>query len=336
MEARIDVEDMMAETMRAVVLDAPGPPEALAIREIPVPQPRPGWVLIRVMAFGLNRSELHMRLGLADGVTFPRVPGIEAVGVVAKCPGGELAPGQQVAALMGGMGRAFDGGYAEYTCVPVGQAVPFRSGLDWAVLGAVPEMLQTAYGSLDVGLDAQPGQSILIRGGTSSVGMATAVLARRRGLTVLSTTRDPAKAAALTSAGADHVLIDDGRVATQVRQILPAGADAALELVGTPTLPDTLRSVRVHGVVCFTGMLSNQWTVRDFYPIDYLPRGVRLTAYGGEAADLPPMLLQGFLDDVSAGTVVVPVGHVYHFDQIVQAHADMEASRGSGKLVVLV
>jgi NADPH:quinone reductase len=336
MEARIDVEDMMAETMRAVVLDAPGPPEALAIREIPVPQPRPGWVLIRVMAFGLNRSELHMRLGLADGVTFPRVPGIEAVGVVAKCPGGELAPGQQVAALMGGMGRAFDGGYAEYTCVPVGQAVPFRSGLDWAVLGAVPEMLQTAYGSLDVGLDAQPGQSILIRGGTSSVGMATAVLARRRGLTVLSTTRDPAKAAALTSAGVDHMLIDDGRVATQVRQILPAGADAALELVGTPTLPDTLRSVRVHGVVCFTGMLSNQWTVRDFYPIDYLPRGVRLTAYGGEAADLPPMLLQGFLDDVSAGTVVVPVGHVYHFDQIVQAHADMEASRGSGKLVVLV
>jgi NADPH:quinone reductase len=234
------------------------------------------------------------------------------------------------------MGRAFDGGYAEYTCVPVSQVVPFRSGLDRAVLGAVPEMLQTAHGSLDVGLDAQPGQSILIRGGTSSVGMATAVLARQRGLTVLSTTRDPAKSDALTRVGADHVLIDDGHVAAQVRQIRPDGADAALELVGTPTLPDTLRSVRVHGVVCFTGMLSNQWTVRDFYPIDYLPRGVRLTAYGGEAADLPPKLLQGFLDDVSAGKAVVPVGHVYQFDQIVQAHADMEANRVSGKLVVLV
>jgi NADPH:quinone reductase len=327
---------MMAETMRAVVLDAPGPPEALVIREIPVPQPRPGWVLISVKAFGLNRSELHMRLGLAEGVTFPRVPGIEAAGVVAKCPGGEFTPGQQVAALMGGMGRAFDGGYAQYTCVPVSQVVPFRSELDWAVLGAVPEMLQTAYGSLDVGLDAQPGQSILIRGGTSSVGMATAVLARRRGMTVLSTTRDPAKGAALTTAGADHVLIDDGQVATQVRQILPGGADAALELVGTPTLPDTLRSVRVHGVVCFTGMLSNQWTVRDFYPIEYLPRGVRLTAYGGEAADLPPRLLQDFLNDVAAGTAAVPVGRVYHLDQIVQAHADMEANRVSGKLVVLV
>jgi len=321
--------------MRAVVLDGPGPPEALAIRNVPVPEPAAGWVLIRVRAFGLNRSELHMRLGLAQGVTFPRVPGIEAVGVVEQCPGGEFTPGQQVAALMGGMGRAFDGGYAEYTCVPVSQVVPFRSGLDWPVLGAVPEMLQTAYGSLGVGLDAQPGQSLLVRGGTSSVGMATAVLAKQRGMTVLATTRNPAKSAALTAAGADYMLIDDGQVAGQVRQFFADGADAALELIGTPTLPDTLQSVRVHGVVCFTGMLSNQWTVRDFYPIDYLPRGVRLTAYGGEAADLPPDLLQGFLDSVAARTAVVPIGRIYRFDQIVQAHADMQASSVSGKLVVL-
>jgi len=325
----------MAETMRAVVLDAPGPPEALVIRSIPVPRPARGWVLIRVRAFGLNRSELHMRLGLAQGVTFPRVPGIEAVGVVADCPGGEFSPGQQVAALMGGMGRAFDGGYAEYTCVPASQVVPFSSALDWSVLGAVPEMLQTAYGSLDVGLDAQPGESILVRGGTSSVGMATTVLARERGMTVLATTRDPAKRAALTDIGAKHALIDDGSIAAQVRQLYPEGVDAALELIGTPTLPDTLRSVRVHGVVCFTGMLSNQWTVRDFYPIEYLPRGVRLTAYGGEAADLPAALLQGFLDRVAAGTAVVPIGRVYRLDQIASAHADMEASHASGKLVVV-
>ena len=320
--------------MRAVVLDGPGPPEALAIRDLPVPDPARGWVLIKVRAFGLNRSELHTRLGLAQGVTFPRVPGIEAVGVVEQCPGGEFAPGQQAAALMGGMGRTFDGGYAEYTCVPASQVVPFHSALGWDVLGAVPEMLQTAHGSLTTGLDAQPGQSIVIRGGTSSVGMATAVLAKQREMTVLSTTRNPAKAEALTRLGADHVLIDDGNVAEQVRQILPDGADTALELVGTPTLPDTLRSVRVHGVVCFTGMLSNQWIVPDFYPIDYLPRGVRLAAYGGEAADLPPRLLQDFLDAVAAGTAIVPIGHVYRFDQIVQAHADMEAGRASGKLVV--
>jgi NADPH2:quinone reductase len=109
---------------------------------------------MRVKAFGLNRSELHTRLGLAEGVTFPRVLGIEATGVVVECPGGEFGVRQQVVAMMGGMGRTFDGGYAEYTCVPVGQVIAFSSELDWRVLGAIPEMLQTAYGSLTAGLDA--------------------------------------------------------------------------------------------------------------------------------------------------------------------------------------
>ncbi|WP_240963347.1 zinc-binding alcohol dehydrogenase family protein [Antrihabitans stalactiti] len=320
--------------MRAVVLDAPGPPEALQLRDLPVPTPHPGQVLIRVKAFGLNRSELHTRLGLADGVTFPRVLGIEAVGVVAACPGGEFAEGQQVAAMMGGMGRTYDGGYAEYTCVPVGQVIPFESSLDWATLGGVPEMLQTANGSLTIGLDAQPGQAILIRGGTSSVGMATAILAKRRGMTVLSTTRNPAKAAALTRAGVDHVIIDNGEVADQVRAIVDGGVHAALELIGTPTLPDTLRATRVHGVVCFTGMLSNEWTVEHFYPIDYLPRGVRLAAYGGDASDLSADVLQDFLDAVAAGEATVPVHRVFTLDQVPEAHTYMESGAATGKLVV--
>ena len=236
---------------------------------------------------------------------------------------------------MGGMGRTFDGGYAEYTCVPVRQVVPFTSSLDWATLGAVPEMLQTSHGSLTIGLDARAGQSILIRGGTSSIGMATAVLAKRLGMTVLSTTRKPDRAEALHQVGVDYVLVDDGNVADQARAIVPGGVDAALELVGTPTLPDTLRATRIHGVVCFTGMLSNQWTVRDFYPIDYLPRGVRLTAYGGDATDLPTHVLQDFLDAVAAGDAIVPIHKTYRLDNIAAAHADMEAGRATGKLVVL-
>jgi NADPH2:quinone reductase len=322
-------------TMRAIVLEAPGPPEALTMRELPVPVPAAGWVLINVKAFGLNRSELHTRLGLASGVIFPRVLGIEAVGVVVECPGGEYEVGQQVAAMVGGMGRTVDGGYAEYTCVPVTQVIGFQSDLEWSTLGAVPEMLQTAYGSLTVGLDAQPGQSILIRGGTSSVGMAAAILAKQRNMTVLATTRNPRKSAALTDIGVDHVLIDDGAVAPQVRQIFPGGVDTALELVGTPTLPDTLQATRQRGVVCFTGMLSNVWTVRDFYPIDYIPHGVRLTAYGGDAQDLPQRVLQDYLDAVAAGEVSVPIDHVYKFDEVVQAHAAMEAGTATGKLVVL-
>jgi NADPH:quinone reductase-like Zn-dependent oxidoreductase len=321
--------------MRAAVLDAPGPPETLQIRDLPIPTPQPGQVLIKVEAFGLNRSELHTRLGLAAGVTFPRVLGIEATGTVVGSPGGEFVLGQQVAALMGGMGRTFDGGYAEYTCVPIRQVVPFTSDLDWTTLGAIPEMLQTSHGSLSIGLDAKPGQSILIRGGTSSIGMATAVLAKRLDMTVLSTTRNPNRADSLRAVGVDHPLIDDGHIAAQVRSIFPDGADTALELVGTPTLPDTLRATRVHGVVCFTGMLSNEWTVRDFYPIEYLPRGVRLTAYGGDATDLPSPVLQGFLDAVAAGDALVPIHRIYRLDEIAQAHADMEAGRATGKLVVI-
>ena len=217
---------------------------------------------------------------------------------------------------MGGMGRTFDGGYAEYTCVPARQVVPFTSSLDWATLGAVPEMLQTSHGSLTIGLDARPGQSILIRGGTSSIGMATAVLAKRLGMTVLSTTRNPDRADTLRRIGVDHVLVDDGNIADQARTIFPDGVDTALELVGTPTLPDTLRATRVHGVVCFTGMLSNQWTVRDFYPIEYLPRGVRLTAYGGDATDLPAHVLQDFLDAVATGDATVPIHRTYRLDEI--------------------
>src|SRR5438046_8186516 len=243
----------MTATMRAVVLDTPGPPEALRIRELPVPEAHSGWVLIRVKAFGINRSELHTRLGLAQGVTFPRVPGIEATGVVAAAPGGEFEEGQQVAAMMGGMGRTFDGGYAEFTNVPATQVIPFRSELDWATLGAIPEMLQTAHGSLTLGLDAQLGQTLLIRGGTSSVGMAAAILAKDRGLTVLATTRQPDRAAALKAIGGDHVLVDDGDVAAQARAIGPDGVHAALELVGTNTLPAPLRAAAAHGCAGFTG-----------------------------------------------------------------------------------
>jgi len=326
----------LPSTMRAVVLDGvPAPPEALVVRERPVPQPKPGWVLIEVKAFGLNRSELKTRLGLADPeVTFPRVLGIEATGVVAACPGGELAVGQQVVAMMGGMGRSFDGGYAEFTCVPVAQAIPFSSELPWTTLGAVPETLQTAYGALTVGLDIQPGQTLLIRGGTSSVGLTAAILAKRHGLAVLATTRSEAKGGALREAGADEVVVDDGAIAPRVRELVPGGVDATLELVGTPTLHDSLEATRVHGVVCAAGYLSNEWIVPDFYPSGFLPRGVRLAGYFGDASDLPPAVLQGFLDAVAAGEATMPIAKTYAMEEVATAHDDMGHDRVAGKLVV--
>lgn len=325
----------MSDTMRAVVIDAPGGPDVLQVKTVPRPQVTAGQVLIKVEAFGLNRSELHFRSGVAYSGSFPRIPGIEAVGVVEDAPGGEFAVGTQVAALMGGMGRDFDGGYAEYVAVPARIVVPFASTLSWQILGAIPEMLQTAAGSLRVGLQAVDGQSILIRGGTSSVGLALAILGSMRGMTVFSTTRNPARHDLLTAAGVDHVIIDDGAVRDSVRAIAPAGVDGAVELVGTNVMRDTLQSVSAGGTVCFTGMLSDEWTIPDFYPMDWLPNGVRLTAYSGDAADLTPTELQGFIDAIADGRATAPVGRVYRLDEIAQAHRDMENGIAGGKLVVV-
>jgi NADPH:quinone reductase-like Zn-dependent oxidoreductase len=149
-------------TMLAAVIHAPGGPEVLKLEDRPVPVPRAGEVLIRVKAFGLNRSELFTRQGHSPDVAFPRVLGIEAVGLVVAAPGGEFAPGDVVATAMGGMGRQYDGSYAQFTCVPATQVRSMRSGLPWETLGAVPEMLQTAWGSLVTALDLTAGDEVVV------------------------------------------------------------------------------------------------------------------------------------------------------------------------------
>ena len=321
-------------TMKAIVTHQAGPPSVLLLQDVPQPTVKPDWVLVQVRAFGLNRSELMTRRGDSPDVTFPRIQGIECVGIIAEDPSHTYEPGQSVVAMMGGMGRWFDGGYAEYCLVPLAITFPFRSTLPWSTLGAIPEMFQTVSGSLHQALEVTPGDTLLIRGGTSSVGMLAGQLAKSMGATVIATTRNPDKAEVLQKNGADQVLIDHGALAEELRQTHPDGVEKVLELVGTRTLKDSLQCISPGGIVCMTGILGDEWTMADFTPMGDIPSLGRLTVYMGEAKNISQELLQQFIDDVEQGTIRLNIDKVFEFHRVAEAHEYMEANRATGKVVV--
>lgn len=320
--------------MKTVVLYKPGSPDNFIIENRPVPIPSAGQVLISVKAFGLNRSELMTRKGLSPSVTFPRVLGIECVGIVENDPSGELQKGQKVAASMGEMGRSFDGSYAEYTVLPREIITPFESTLPWDVLGALPEMFQTAYGSLHLALEIMPGDNILIRGGTSSVGLLAIHLAKKAGLKVYASTRNQKKKEFLLNNGADKVIIDDGNLA-QIISKNNFQINKVLELVGTNTLPDSLNCVTQGGKVCMTGMLSEQWSIENFAPMDYIPSTVSLTTYNSGKIRLGAEAFQQFINSIQNGSVKILNHTVFKLDHISKAHYLMERNEANGKIVVL-
>jgi NADPH:quinone reductase-like Zn-dependent oxidoreductase len=322
--------------MKAVVLFQTCLPNELTVSEVPIPKVKPGWVLIQVKAFGLNRSELMMREyeGNASYIQLPRILGIECAGEIADASDSEFRKGQKVVALMGGMGRSFDGSYAEYTLVPSKNVFSVETDLSWKELGAIPETYFTAYGSLVSSLQLSAEDILLVRGGTSAAGLAAIQLAKSMGATVLASTRNESKRDLLIAQGADHVLIDDGSLKDQLLKLYPHGITKVLELIGPATLTESLSVVKLHGIVCVTGILGKKGTIEHFYPIKDIPSGVYLTGF---SSNFPT---QKIMDDIfsrfKTHNLRPTIAKVFTLSEIGQAHRLIEDNQANGKVVVLV
>jgi NADPH2:quinone reductase len=323
--------------MRAMVITEHGGPEVLQVREVPDPVPAEDEVLIRVKAFGINHAETHMRKGEWPEAT--RISGIEAVGTVVHDPSGALAEGTTVVTVMGGLGRTRNGSYAEYVAAAASNVLPIDTTLDWTDLAAIPESYATAWITLHTNLELRPEHTLLVRGATSALGQAAVNIAHDLGATVLATTRREERAELLRSLGADHVVIDDGEIAEQVRTLIPGGVDRLLDLVGNSVLRDSLRAVRANGRVCQAGFLGGLGPVDDFLPIVDLPSGVQLSFFGSfelgtEAFPLSAVPLQAIVDKVEAGDYCARPSRVLAFEAVADAHRLMEGNEAAGKLVI--
>src|SRR6266487_3444524 len=295
--------------MRAIVTSTHGGPDVLTIAELPDPQPADGEVLIDIEAFGLNHAELYFRDGRWGDLQDVPVTGIECAGTVALDRSGRLAPGTKVVAIMGGMGRTRNGTYAEKV--------------------ALPETYATAWTALHHNLAVAPGQTILVRGATSALGQAVVNIAADLGAAVIATTRNPERRGLLFDLGAKDVLLDDGALATQA-QAAGIVIDAAVDLIGSSALRDTLAAVGPGGRVCQVGFLGGLGPVVDFDPLVDLPSGVQLSffgsfMFGSEHFPLDAVPVQELIAKAEAGVYQAKPARVFGFDEVPEAHKVMEA-----------
>jgi len=322
--------------MRAIVLEKFGGPDSLVYQEIPDPEPLAGHVVIEIKAFGLNHAEMHMRRG--EWAEAAKVIGIECVGLVKSCPGGEFPVGTKVAALMGGLGRTINGSYAEYTRVRVSNVALIESDLSWAELAAIPETYASAWTCLFRNLEIAKGQTLVVRGALSSFGQAAVNMAVNSGARVIATTRSGKSSPKLEALGVARVEQEGPDLSTHIAEAKQL--DAVLDLVGNSTILDSLAMLRRGGRACLAGWLGGLEPIKDFNPLLQMSSGVYLTFFGSFVFGTPgfplsDVPLQQIAQDVAAGKLKAKPARVFGFEEIREAHRVMEAGGAGGKMVVV-
>jgi NADPH2:quinone reductase len=322
--------------MKAIAFKEHGDISKLQLVELDIPKPAPGDVLIRVKALGVNRAETYMRKG-EFGAVMP-VSGIECVGEVVEDTRGILSPGAKVAAFMGGLGRTRNGTYAEYTSAVGTNVVPLNSTLSWADLAAIPESYATAWSCLFDVHQLKRGDVLLVRGATSALGQAAINLAKDAGATVLATTRNPDRAASLQKLGAAKVLTEGGELAGTVRSLYPAGIDCVLDLVGTRSMFDSLKTLKKDGRVVVAGFLGGREPI-PFEVLTHMSIGADLKffasfAYGSPDYPVSKIPLQAIVEKAEMGIYQSKPVRVFPFEQLPEAQRLMESNQANGKIVV--
>lgn len=321
--------------MEAVVIPRFGGPEVLEHQCVPKPTPVNGEVLVKVEAFGLNHAEMHMRKGEWD--EWNPITGLECVGVVEACPGGEFPVGSKVIGVMGGMGRNRPGSYGEYVNVPASNVAQVETNLPWEELAAIPEVYSTAYSCVFTVLDVKQGESLLIRGATSTVGQAAVKLAVNAGAKVTATTRRKERFDMMREMGAVDVKVEQDGLDREFP--VETKFDKVLNLIGNRVLLESIGLTRAGGRMLQAGWLGGLDPVKDFNPMVQMESGVHFSLFHSKVLGIPSFPLSGIpLQDIvrkiENGAWDAKPTHVFDWKDIRKAHEVLDSHNAGGKIVI--
>lgn len=318
--------------MKAVVLSGVTPAGEIRLSEVKTPEAVPGWVVVKIKAFGLNHSEKILRLDeiRAEYIRKPVIPGIECAEEIADGSDTPLRPGRKVIAMMGRHGPEVSTEVMpNMPCCRHITSLRCRRTCRGRSSAPFPKPFLRPGAPCSRGCGWRRGIPWLVRGGTCALGYAAIQLAKALGCRVVATARREEKFASLRAAGADECLCDGGEIAGQVR------ATKALELVGPKTLRDTLRCVeRGGGIVCDTGILGGVYRLDGFDPVKDIPNGAFLTGF---FSNFPSRTaVDEMMAFIRAHGIRPRIGAVYPLPKIAEACAALDAGSADGKIVVTV